>query len=205
MHITILGATGATGRHLTEQALERGHTVVALARDPSRITLPTSTNLTTVAADVFDASSIAHAITPGTTVISGLGVAKGASGTLEAGARAIIDAQPDRIIWLGAYGTGASADTAGPLTRWLLRTVMGNELSDKVSADSAVIRAGGTVFHAGPLTNKKLASNWKVAGLHTVPRRPFPATISRATVAAAMLAEAETHKFPGTIVVPLKR
>ncbi|MCW2295476.1 NAD(P)-dependent oxidoreductase [Rhodococcus erythropolis] len=205
MHITILGATGATGRHLTEQALERGHTVVALARDPGRITLSDSTNLTTVAADVFDASSIAHAIVPGTTVISGLGVTKGAAGTLEAGARAVIDAQPDRIIWLGAYGTGASADAAGPLTRWLLRTVMGNELSDKVSADSAVIRAGGTVFHAGPLTNKALTSGWRVAGLHAVPHRPFPATISRATVAAAMLSEAETHKFPGVTVVPQKR
>lgn len=205
MHITILGATGATGRHLTEQALERGHTVVALARDPARITLPNSTNLTTVAADVFNASSIAHAIVPGTTVISGLGVAKDASGTLEAGARAVIDAHPDRIIWLGAYGTGASADAAGPLTRWLLRRVMGNELSDKVTADSAVIRDGGTVFHAGPLTNKGLASDWKVAGLHAVPRRLFPATISRATVAAAMLTEAETSKFLGMTVVPLTR
>ncbi|WP_415394257.1 NAD(P)-dependent oxidoreductase (plasmid) [Rhodococcus globerulus] len=205
MHITILGATGATGRHLTEQALERGHTVVALARDPARITLPNSTNLTTVAADVFDASSIARAVVPGTTVISGLGVAKGATGTLEAGARAMIDAQPDRIIWLGAYGTGTSADHAGALTRWLLRAVMGNELSDKVSADSAVIRAGGTVFHAGPLTNKGLASGWRVADLHAAPRRLFPATISRATVAAAMLTEAETHKFPGTTVIPLKR
>lgn len=205
MHITILGATGATGRQLTEQALERGHTVVALARDPARITLPNSTNLTTVAADVFDASSIAHAIVPGTTVISGLGVAKGATGTLEAGARAVIDAHPDRIIWLGAYGTGASADAAGPLTRWLLRAVMGNELSDKVAADSAVIQAGGTVFHAGPLTNKELTSGWRVAGLDAVPRRPFPATISRATVAAAMLTEAETSKFLGMTVVPLTR
>src|SRR4051812_35362893 len=38
MEITVLGATGGTGRHLVAQALQRGHTVRAIARDPSRIT-----------------------------------------------------------------------------------------------------------------------------------------------------------------------
>lgn len=75
-----------------------------------------------------------------------------------------------------------------------------DKLSDKATADSVVIREGDTVFHAGPLTNKALASNWRVADLHTVPRRPFPATISRATVAAAMHTEAEAHTFPGMTV-----
>jgi hypothetical protein len=35
--VLILGATGGTGRQLVEQALERGHTVTALARDPSAL------------------------------------------------------------------------------------------------------------------------------------------------------------------------
>jgi hypothetical protein len=33
----------------------------------------------------------------------------------------------------------------------------------------------------------------------------FPARVSRATVAAAMLDEAETPRFPGVIAVPLER
>ena len=35
--VLIVGATGGTGRQLVEQALERGHIVTALARDPSAL------------------------------------------------------------------------------------------------------------------------------------------------------------------------
>ncbi|MDJ0392433.1 SDR family oxidoreductase [Rhodococcus sp. G-MC3] len=203
MHITVLGASGATGRHLTEHALERGHTVVAIARNTDRIDLPDSPGLTKVSGDVFDAASIVRAVMPGTILISGLGVAMGSRGTLEAGARAAVDARPDRIIWLGAYGTGSSAAAAGPLTRWVLRRVMGKELGDKVAADSTVIRAGGTVFHAGPLTDKPLTVPGRTVDLADAPHRVFPATISRASVAAAMITEAESTTHPGATVVPL--
>ena len=33
--VLIVGASGGTGRQLVEQALERGHTVTALIRDPA--------------------------------------------------------------------------------------------------------------------------------------------------------------------------
>ncbi|GAB3899080.1 hypothetical protein GCM10029964_084490 [Kibdelosporangium lantanae] len=75
MHITVLGATGATGQELTRQALARGHTVTAVARDPARV--PDSPNLIRVAADVRVADAIAAALTDSEVVLSGLGVAKG--------------------------------------------------------------------------------------------------------------------------------
>lgn len=37
--IAVFGATGLTGRHVVEQALARGHEVVVLVRDPSRLAL----------------------------------------------------------------------------------------------------------------------------------------------------------------------
>jgi putative NADH-flavin reductase len=39
MKLLLLGATGRTGRHVLEQALQRGHTVHALVRDKKKVTL----------------------------------------------------------------------------------------------------------------------------------------------------------------------
>ncbi|HVV20445.1 MAG TPA: NAD(P)H-binding protein [Pseudonocardiaceae bacterium] len=204
MDVTILAATGATGRELTRQALDRGHTVTAVARRPERI--PDAPRLTRVAADVHDPESIALALKGSSIVLSGLGIADGdPPGALSAGARAVVAAAPERIIWLGALGTGASAPAAGLLTRMLLKTFMRTEIGDKVTADTLVLEAGGTVFHAGPLSDGPLSPSRRTVGLAGVPRRVFPARVSRATVAAAMLDEAETPRYQGTTAVPLTR
>lgn len=205
MHLTVLGATGATGAELVRQGLERGHSVTAIARDPSRVRAG-GERLTAVAGDVTDAASIARAVEPGTVVVSGLGASKGAApGTLTAGARAVVAAGPERIVWLGAYGTGTSAAAAGAPTRALLKVVMGSEVPDKVSADAAVLAAGGTVLHAGPLSDKPASPDRRTVGLDQAPRKFFPASVSRATVAAAMLDEAETPRFAGRTALPLSR
>src|ERR1700722_3550338 len=193
MNLTVLGATGATGRELTRQALQRGHTVTAIARDPARITVADSGRLTLVTADARDPESMARALAGSTIVLSGLGVSHGEKpGVLSAGAHAVADAQPHRIIWIGAYGTGTSAAAAGALTRTLLRTFMRTELDDKVTADTAVLKAGGTVFHCGPLSGGPLSPARRTVTVENAPRRIFPARVSRATVAAAMLDEAES-------------
>lgn len=206
MNFTVLGASGATGHELTRQALERGHSVTAIARNPARITIPDTDRLTRVAADVRDPPSIAAALAGSTTILSGLGVAQGDKpGVLTAGAQAIVAAHPARIIWMGAFGTGTSGAVAGPFTRTLLRLFLRAELEDKITADALILTAGGTVFHLGPLSNKPLSSTRRAVTLDEVPRRFFPATVSRATVAAAMLDEAEKQQHPGHIVVPLDR
>jgi uncharacterized protein len=205
MNLTILGATGATGRELVRQAIDRGHTVTAIARHPERLGIPTD-RLIQVAADVLDSDAMAASLTGSKTVLSGLGNVSGQDPrVLSAGARAVVAADPERIIWLGAFGTGSSAPAAGPLTRTLLRLVLRSELGDKVAADGVVLAAGGTVFHAGPLTNKALSETRRTLELNAVPRRAFPARISRATVAAAMLDEAEGPAHYGTTLVPLDR
>jgi putative NADH-flavin reductase len=206
MNLTVLGATGATGRELTRQALQRGHAVTAIARDPARITVADHGRLTRVTADVRDPESMTRALAGSTIVLSGLGVAHGEKpGVLSAGARAVADARPRRIIWIGAYGTGTSAAAAGALTRTLLRTFMRAELADKVTADTTVLTAGGTVFHCGPLSDGPLSPARRTVTLENAPRRIFPARVSRATVAAAMLDEAESGQHLGQTVVPLNR
>jgi hypothetical protein len=205
MQLTILAASGGTGRELTRQALERGHTVTAIARTPGRIDVPDSARLTRVAADVRDPDSMKAALRDTEVVLSGLGVADGdPPGTLTAGARAVTEAQPQRIVWLGAIGTGPSAHAGGLLVRFLFRA-MRAKLEDKVAADAIVLQAGGTVFHAGPLGNGPLSPARRTVGLDGYPRRIFPAGVSRATVAAAMLDEAESPRHQGAIAIPLQR
>jgi uncharacterized protein len=205
MELTILAASGATGLELTRQALARGHTVTAVARTPARITVPDSPLLTRVAADVRDPASIAAALHGSRVVLSGLGIVGGETGVLTAGARAAVAARPERIIWLGAFGTGASARVAGATTRTLLKLVLGKEIPDKVAADTLVLEAGGTVFHAGPLSTGPLSADRRTLALSDAPKSLLPARVSRATVAAAMLAEAETRAHPGGVALPLER
>lgn len=227
MEITVLGASGATGRELTRQALERGHTVVAIVRDVGR--LPDFPGLIGIKADVRDLVAMAAALEGRAIVLSALGVTRGDQarvlpvgdqvgaapvgdqagappvgervGVLTAGARAVVAARPERVVWLGAYGTGPSARAAGPLTRSVLRLL--GDRDDKVTADALVLGAGGTVFHAGPLTTGPLSSRRRTVGLRDAPRRIFPAAVSRATVAAAMLDEAESPAHAGGVALPL--
>jgi uncharacterized protein YbjT (DUF2867 family) len=208
LRIAVLGATGATGALLVRQALERGHTVVAVARDPTRVDAPDNERLVRAAGDVLDPEGLAAAIAGSDVVVSALGNRQGGGPQiLAAGARAVLAAEPPRVVWLGAFGTGASAGPAGTPTRALLRLALRGELHDKATADGLVVAAGGTVVHAGPLTNGALSSSRRTVDLADAPRRLLPRPVSRATVAAAMLdeAQAEAAVAGGRIRVPLAR
>ncbi|WP_375385162.1 NAD(P)-dependent oxidoreductase [uncultured Microbacterium sp.] len=203
MHIAVLAASGKTGQQLVLHALDRGHTVTAIARRPEALELPASDLLTRASGDVRDRGSIARAVEHADVVVSGLGAVRGdAPGVLLAGARALIGAGSPRILWLGAFGTGRSADIAGALTRGILTLALGSELPDKVAADGEILAAGGTVFHSGPLTNGRLAT-YHTVPLDAVRRRLIPSSFSRATVASAMLDEAEGPARGGQLLVPV--
>jgi NAD(P)-dependent dehydrogenase (short-subunit alcohol dehydrogenase family) len=203
MRVAVLGASGGTGRQLVAQALQRGHQVDALVRDPDLAALPADTRLTVHRADVHDAASVAAAIAPESVVISGLGVkAKNEAGTLTAGARAVVAAHPARIVWLGAIGTGRSVSAVGRLTARLLRAGFGAEYDDKVAADTTVLDAGGTVLHSGPLSDKADNPSVRALPVSAARRRFFPHGTPRATVARLMLDEAEAPHHPGEIILP---
>jgi uncharacterized protein YbjT (DUF2867 family) len=199
MNLIVLAASGRTGLALVRKALERGHTVTAIARDPRRITVDHA-NLRKVAGDVSDPASIAAIVDADSVVLSGLGT--DVAGVLFDGAKAVVAAEPRRVIWLGAYGTGASADAAGE-GAGVLWKVMGDRIPDKIAADNAVLAAGGTVFHAGVLSDEPESPGRRTVGLDAAPPFDLGAKVSRETVAAAMLDEAEEPRFPGAVALPL--
>ena len=72
MMLTILGATGKTGRHVLAQALAAGHVVTALARDQARLPQAPA-GLRLVGGDVRDAAAVDAAVARAEAVLSVLG------------------------------------------------------------------------------------------------------------------------------------
>ncbi|WP_327269222.1 NAD(P)H-binding protein [Streptomyces sp. NBC_01218] len=92
MRITVFGANGPTGRHLTGQALAAGHQVVAVTRRPGSLT--PRPGLTVAVADATDPAAVAPAIEGADAVLSALGTRFSTSAitTYSASATAITDA-----------------------------------------------------------------------------------------------------------------
>lgn len=61
MKIAIIGATGFVGLRLVEEALNRGHEVTAIARNPEKLAI-THPRLTVKALDVFEKDVLAKAL-----------------------------------------------------------------------------------------------------------------------------------------------
>lgn len=72
MIITIFGSTGGTGRELVRLALEHGHSVTAVARDPAAVGVAHE-RLVVRRADVLDPDSLPAVITGTSVVMSALG------------------------------------------------------------------------------------------------------------------------------------
>jgi putative NADH-flavin reductase len=79
MRLTIFGASGNTGRHLLEQALDAGHTVIAVVRDSTRLPIRHQ-RLQVVVVDVLDPAAIGPAVAGADAVISALGPRPHATG-----------------------------------------------------------------------------------------------------------------------------
>jgi len=107
-NIVIFGATGQTGRLLTERAIAAGHMVTAFARDPARMTVAHQP-LRIVQGDVLDAASVDRAVAGQHAVLSALGTATRKSPpVLPQGIRHLLDAMEKhgtrRIVVLSAAG-----------------------------------------------------------------------------------------------------
>jgi putative NADH-flavin reductase len=72
MRVLIIGASGGTGRQLVAQALEAGHQVTALVRNPAKLNIHHE-RLAVVKGDVLDYPSVAAAVKGQHAVLSALG------------------------------------------------------------------------------------------------------------------------------------
>ena len=153
MKLTVLGAAGATGIALVEQALAAGHFVTALVRSGQKLTI-TNPNLHVVEGDATDQAAVSEAMNGGDAVISVLG-ARGP--VMTEATRAIVDAAkqkgPERVVMLSSFAV--ARDRLTPVTKVVTGVAMGSQIKDKTAGEE-VLRASGldwTIVYATKLTN----------------------------------------------------
>jgi uncharacterized protein YbjT (DUF2867 family) len=184
MNLTVLGAAGATGTQLVQQALAAGHQVTALARPGQKLSV-TSPGLHVVEGDATDPAAVSSAMKGVGAVISVLG----ARGPVMAAATSAIVATakqdgPQRIIMMSSFAV--ERDRLTPAYKLLTRLTMGAQIKDKADGEDA-LRASGldwTIVYAtrlinGPKTEPKVVPETNKVGITQ--------KISRATAASFLL------------------
>ena len=198
MELIVLGAAGATGLPLVEQALAAGHGVTALVRPGQKLTIA-DPKLQVVEGDATDRAAVSEAMNGVDAVISVLG----ARGPVMAEAtRAIVDAAeqkgPERVVMLSSFGV--VRDRLTPVTRLVTGIAMGSEIKDKTAGED-VLRASSldwTIVYAtrlttGPKTEARVVPESEKVRLSQ--------TISRAGVASFLLQAATEDLYSRSGVV----
>ncbi|MFE4664674.1 NAD(P)-dependent oxidoreductase [Streptomyces sp. NPDC056716] len=190
MDLLVLGATGATGRLLIDQALAAGHGVRALVRSPQKLTT-THARLEVITGQATDASDVARAMTGMDAVISALGANKGT--VITDATNAVIGAAGStgvtRFVEMSSFAvlTGRLSRPAKAITGMTMAAI----IKDKTAAEAALSASDldWTVVHAVRLTNGPATGTAKQLSKDTTLR--MGDTIARADVAAWMIAAAQ--------------
>jgi uncharacterized protein YbjT (DUF2867 family) len=149
MNITVFGATGGTGRHVVEQALDAGHQVTAVVRDPARLPVPPRAGLTVFTARLDDRAAVLRAVTDADAVVDALGVHGSGPTTFRADTARLVtaamrDAGVRRLVVVSAVGAHTTGDSlpirllVKPVLGWFLR----HHFADMLAMEE-VVRASG--------------------------------------------------------------
>jgi uncharacterized protein YbjT (DUF2867 family) len=149
--VMIVGATGSVGRHAVTYALEVGHDVTALAREPARVATRHE-RLVVVEGDVLDPDSLRNAVAGSEAVVSCLGTKNPLDATTRShGTRNIIDAMnAERVRRLVVMSAVGAHDSRAEARRYsfvfgglIMPTLLRRSFGDMTKMEEAV-RAGGT-------------------------------------------------------------
>ncbi|MFJ1811858.1 MULTISPECIES: NAD(P)-dependent oxidoreductase [unclassified Streptomyces] len=194
MKFTVFGATGGIGREVVRQALDGGHEVTAVVRDPARLTV-TGDRLQVVRADLTDPEALRPAVTGRDAVLSGLGArSRKDAGVAARLTRAVLSALEAegvrRLLVVSAGPVGPEPKDDGVLDR-TMRGLVSAALKD-VYADLRAMEAeltrsatDWTVVRPPRLQDKPVTGSYRAVVGGFPPRGRF---IGRADVAHSMLA-----------------
>ncbi|MCX4820283.1 SDR family oxidoreductase [Streptomyces sp. NBC_01142] len=204
MNLLLLGATGLTGRQVVAQALDAGHHLTAVVRNPDRLP-PLDDRLTVLVGDVADEQEVASAAVGKDAVLSTMGTGKSltsdiVSRTVDALVPAMHDAGVDRLIFLSAFGVDRTYTQASLPQRFFYRTLLRKIYSDKQRADRKLL-AGDldvTLVYPVSLTNRPFTGTYRAGDLFDFTGMP---RISRADVAHFMVAQVNDSTWSRRIAI----
>ncbi|MDJ0381368.1 NAD(P)H-binding protein [Streptomyces sp. G-G2] len=199
MKITVFGATGGVGREVVRQALDAGHEVTAVVRDPARLTVPPHERLqVATVADLTDEEALIPLLSGRDAVVSALGPSSNkqarltpvAGPALSAIVSAMDRAGVRRLSAVSAAPLGPAHESEGVLTRAVFLPLLRRALRDvyaDLAAMEAAIGASGThwtVVRPPRLLNKPATGTYRRA---LDANLPGGRSIARADVADALL------------------
>ena len=137
MRIAIFGATGRTGIPLCEQALERGHEVIAHVRSPEKLPF-SEERVTVVEGDVYTGRGVTEAVEDADAVVSVLGQTDGSpDDLLDVAGKHIIGAMNEAgvsrfvtLVGAGVREEGEKVSLGGKVMGVLLRLLARSVLED---------------------------------------------------------------------------
>jgi uncharacterized protein YbjT (DUF2867 family) len=197
--LVVFGANGPTGRLLTQQALDEGHTVTAVTRRPDEFPL-TAPQLHVTGGDALDPAAVARAVAGQDRVISTLGVpyTKEPVTTFSQGTRNIAEAMSRhglrRLVCVSSIGV--HTDIPPEMTFLFRRVVgpvllsMGRSVYEDVRRMEQIVRATDldwTIVRPSGLFDTAAVSDY---GVMVAPQRVTGMFTSRADLADLLLREA---------------
>jgi putative NADH-flavin reductase len=196
MKLTILGATGGTGRHLVAAALDRGHQVTALVRRPG--SFDASPGLTEHAwTDLADSATLTQALTGSDAVISTLGgAAKGATTVCTDAIRTTLTAMSaaklTRLVVLSAHGVLETHDRS--LFSVAVWAGVGEKMKDKEGMERLITESDldWTIVRPPMLKDTPATGKYQVG--EELPIRLWD-SIGREDLAGFLLREVENPRF----------
>ncbi|WP_434444383.1 NAD(P)-dependent oxidoreductase [Lentzea sp. E54] len=196
MTLAVLGATGATGRHVVSTALQRGHHVVAPVRRAGTFAPREGLHEVTWP-EVTDVSALTRALPGASVVISALGGAdKGPTTVCTDGIRSAVTAMKAagvaRLIAVSAHGVLETHDKS--LYSLAVWANVAERMRDKETMEPLITASGlnWTIVRPPKLADHDAIGKYR-AGTD-LPIRPW-SSIGRADLAAFLLDEAETPRY----------
>ena len=201
MKLLILGATGPTGHQLVSRALEAGHSVAALVRDPRKVT----ESIEVIQGDATNASAVADAARGRDAIVSALGSSNSLKGGIMM--RAVPVLLPamqqngvKRLILQSSFGVAESFDEATAIQKFFFRTLLRSIYADKAKADAMIEGSAleWTIVRPVRLTNGPRSGKYRVSERFDA---RGPKNVSRGDVADFMIRELTERKWIRKIAV----